>query len=301
MKTRWKVLSGPLAAVGLVAVVLVWGVTIEPRLILDTPEVTASVPNLPQEWEGRRVVLVGDLQIGMWWDNSRMVARAVEEAIEERPALALIAGDFVYEPDSSIVRRAVSLVRPLAQAGIRTFAVLGNHDYALSGPEGAPDLEIAAYLEQQLERAGIVVLENESTDLTSKGAPLYVVGLGSKWAGRDDPAAALANVPDEAARIVFMHNPVSYRELPAHSAPASFAAHTHGGQIRIPWTPSESWLDIALPREVVADGWSRKDVGAPGNRVYVNRGLGFSLVPIRILCAPEMTIVTLTAEPLADD
>lgn len=301
MKTRWKVLSGPLVAAGAAAAVLVWGVAIEPRFILDTREVSASIPNLPKEWEGRRVILMGDLQIGMRWDNTRMIARAVEEAIEERPAMVLIAGDFVYEPDSSTVRHAIAFVRPLTEAGIQTFAVLGNHDYALSDPEGEPDFNIAKYLEAQLERAGIVVLQNESVSIESEGAPLYVAGLGSEWANRDNPAATLADIPEHAARLVFMHNPASYRKLPAHSAPSAFAAHTHGGQIRIPWTPSRSWLDIALPHEVVADGWSQKGVGARGNRVYVNRGLGFSMVPIRIICAPELTIVTLTAEPRVDD
>lgn len=297
MRTRWKVLGGPIAAASVVAAVLVWGVAVEPRFILDTREVTARLPNLPSAWEGRRIALIGDLQIGMWWDNPHMVARAIDRAIVERPAMALIAGDFVYGPDSSKVRRAVGLVRPLAEAGIPTFAVLGNHDFGLSDPAATPDTAIAAYLEEELEKVGIEVLENESAVLEIDGSALHVVGIGSEWADRADPAAALAGVPDGAARIVIMHNPIAYRDLPPHSSPAAFAAHTHGGQIRIPGTPSESWLSIARPREVVADGWSRKDVGAAGNRLYVNRGLGFSIVPIRIFCPPELTFFTLSSEP----
>jgi hypothetical protein len=34
--------------------------------------------------------------------------------------------------------------------------------------------------------------------------------------------------------------------------------------------------------------------GQPGNRLYVNRGIGFSLLPLRINCAPEITVFSLT-------
>ncbi len=90
-----------------------------------------------------------------------------------------------------------------------------------------------------------------------------------------------------------MHNPVAYRDLPPGAGPLTMAGHTHGGQIRLKGLPSESWLDIARPREVVADGWAAESVGAPGNRLYVNRGIGFSVVPVRIFCMPELTLFTL--------
>jgi predicted MPP superfamily phosphohydrolase len=45
---------------------------------------------------------------------------------------------------------------------------------------------------------------------------------------------------------------------------------------------------------VHADGWIRdRGFGAPGNTLYVNRGIGFSDVPIRINCPPELTLFTL--------
>lgn len=299
MRTRWKVLSGPIVAATAATALLFWGVAVEPRLLLDTEEEVASIPNLPPAWEGQEVALIGDFQIGMWWDNPGMVARAVQETVERRPSIVLIAGDLVYEADSTVVEEAIEIVRPLAEAGVPTFVVLGNHDYGLSESAADPDTTVAAYLEQQLAREGIVVLENESAVVDRNGTPLYVAGIGSEWADRARPAAAISDIPSGAARIVFMHNPVAYRDLPPSTAPAAFAAHTHGGQIRIPWTDSKSWLNIALPREVVADGWSEKDVGANGNRLYVNRGVGFSLLPIRLFCRPELTFFTLTSA--ADD
>lgn len=261
----------------------------EPRVLLDLQLADVALPNLPENWEGQRVALVADFQIGMWLDNEDMVERVLIEAKQRSPKVMLIAGDFVYHPDSAIVDKAVRVMQPIVGLNIPVVAVLGNHDYSVGSPGEAPRVDMARYLESELESIGVTVLENESVLVDG----VYIVGIGSAWADRSRPSQALAGVPDDAARIVFMHNPLAYRELPPYSAPLALAAHTHGGQIRIPATPSESWLDIARPREVIADGWAADSIGAPGNRAYVNRGIGFSLVPLRFRCRPELTMLTL--------
>lgn len=282
------------AVLALLLLLLLWGVAIEPRFLLDTQEYTAEVTNLPVTWESQRIALLADFQVGMWWDNTGMAADAIERTIEARPALVLIAGDFVYKPDSAKVREAVDLVRPLVQADLPTYAVLGNHDYSMMKASSEKKAGMAQYLASELEAAGIEVLENEAMPVERGAAdPLYVVGVGSAWAENAHPRDALTRVPEDASRVIFMHNPISFRDLPAHAAPLTLTAHTHGGQIRLPFTRSWSWLDIACDREVIADGWAADSIGAAGNRAYVNRGLGFSLVPVRIFCRPELTLFTL--------
>jgi hypothetical protein len=68
--------------------------------------------------------------------------------------------------------------------------------------------------------------------------------------------------------VVFMHNPNSFSQIPAHAAPLAVAAHTHGGQIRIPFTPEWSWLAFFRSDEVHADGWIDAGFDQPGNRLY---------------------------------
>ena len=274
----------------------IWGFVVEPRFLLDVQIHDVEVPHLGSDWEGKKVALLADFQVGMWWGNTGMIKKAVRAAVEAEPSMVLIAGDFVYKADSSVVSQAVSLLEPLVEAEIPVVAVLGNHDYSLANVDGERNDDIAAYLRSSLEESGIVVLENDSYSLASdRSSPFHVIGLGSIWALRSDIGKAFGEVPADEPRVVIMHNPVVYRDIPADLGAFTVAAHTHGGQINFPFMPaSKSWLDIALPREVVAEGWAEDGIGRGNNRLYVSRGIGFSLLPIRFFCRPELTIFNLS-------
>jgi len=293
MKTLKYLLLGLL---GLILALLIYGL-IEPYFIDEEPQ-PAPISGLPTAWEGQRLAAIADWQVGMWLANIPTIRRIVDELVEKRPAAVLIAGDFIYgagEDPSEEINQAVELVRPLPAAGIPTYAVLGNHDYGMTSETGNPDWNQAAQLASSLEAAGVNVLKNEAVALTPSTAPadpLYLVGIGAHWPNEDKPAAALAQVPDGAPRFVFMHHPDSFAEFPANMAPVAVAGHTHGGQIRLPLTSEWSWLTFVKSEAVHVDGWI-DDYGASGNRLYVNRGIGFSVVPIRINCPPEVTYFSL--------
>ncbi len=289
---------------GIVGLLLVWGL-IEPYTI-DTEEEVAQIPNLPAAWQGQRIAVIADWQVGMWLDNTATINRIVERLVEERPALVLVIGDFIYKPGadpSPEINQAIDLVRPLSQAGITTYAVLGNHDYGMNSKQAPPNEQLAAKVQKSLEAVGVEVFQNEAIALTPpkdpnpatagmEGAPLYLVGIGAHWPNQDKPKVALAQLPSGVPRFVMMHNPNSFEALPPSSAPVAVAGHTHGGQIRIPFTPDWSWLTFIREDKVHADGWI-EGYGQPGNHLYVNRGIGFSILPLRINCPPEITLFTL--------
>lgn len=317
----WKYIKrGAFVLAGALLLLLIWGAVIEPRLV-DFKEESATIPHLPQDWEGKRVALIADMQIGMWFGNEGTVTKIVNRIIKERPAAVLLAGDFVYHPtdddspgdvekeDSSNfmseVNNAVALLRPLTEAGIPSYAVLGNHDYGMGYPDSVKNQRLADAVTQTLEAAGIRVIKNAAVPLelanqtaapdsstTAINAKLYLVGIGSVYANNADTKIALSQVPENAPRIIFMHNPDAFAEFPGGTAPLAVAGHTHGGQIRVPFTDDWSWMALASKEEVHADGWI-DNYGQAGNRLYVNRGIGFSSFPIRINCRPELTVFTL--------
>ena len=278
-----------------VALLLLWGVVLEPRLFLDDRKFEAELPGLSTGWDGQKVALVADFQYGMWWDNVGMMEETVEDAVDEGVSLLLVAGDFLYKPDSTKAEEVVDILRPALDAQIPVVAVLGNHDYSLMKKDSAERPPIAEYLAGRLRDAGVTVLENDAVAVPAPGGgePLWVAGIGSVWAEDSHPDRALAAVPAGAPRLVLMHNPESYRQIPADAAPLALAAHTHGGQVRVLPGEQNSWLDIVREGETIADGWAPTSIGAEGNRLYVNRGVGFSTVPVRINCRPELTVITL--------
>ena len=134
--------------------------------------------------------------------------------------------------------------------------------------------------------------------------------MRSLWAGRDNIDRALSEVPASSPRIAMMHNPDTFEQFPASTAPLSVSGHTHGGQIVIPGygaapivlqqirKKTPKLLSNYIPflkvcSRVVkhwnwAEGWHQ--VGK--NQLYVNRGLG-TYSPGRFFCPPELTVITL--------
>ena len=285
-------------AVATLALVVLYGVAVEPRVVLDEQHHEAVLPRLPMELDGTEVAVLSDLQVGMWWANTAMVGRAVDRVVEARPDAVLLAGDFLYgrsqDPPAQI-REVIELLAPLLDSGIPLYAVLGNHDYAT----GAAD-EMAAALRER----GVAVLRNQSAPLSPRGdaaAAVYVVGLGPADLGHSHPQRALEEVPDDAPRVVLMHNPTGFPALPAGSTPLALAGHTHCGQVALPGAEPWSYLGLSGEEAVAADGFAPPEYGAEGNRLFVTCGLGFSLLPVRINAPPQVVFFELRAPAQGPD
>ncbi len=277
----------------LFVIFIIWGF-IGGRLT-DTEHYRVELPRLSQAWQGKIIAQISDIQVGIIGDNEDVVEDLIEEIIEDDPAVVLITGDFIYKPRDDLYENLETLhelLQPFSVSNIPVFAVLGNHDYGISGDKEEPNASLAKEITKLLQQTGIEVLKNESAVIYSGGEPLYIAGIGPHWAERDNVAAALAAVPDSAPRIIFMHNPDSFEQIPPGDGPLALAGHTHGGQIQIPFTPNTSWLTFVKKDEVHVAGWIT-GYGQPGNQLYVNRGIGFSIVPLRINARPELAFFEL--------
>lgn len=279
---------------GLVLILIIWAF-VEPYTY-DRKDYTVNLPNLDRTWDGRKVAVIADFQVGMWLDNVSTIRRIIDDIIEESPDIVLILGDFIYhggERADDRIRLSTGLVKPLTDAGLPVFAVLGNHDYSVAEYNSAKiDYRRAENIAAALEGYGVTMLQNDAVLFDDH---LYIVGIGAHMIRNDIPEQAFAQVPDDAPRLVLMHNPTTFGKIGEHLAPLAFAGHTHGGQIRLPGTPNWSMMTFFKEEEVHADGWI-KDYGAPGNQLYVNRGIGMSIMPIRLNCPPELTIIEFARE-----
>ena len=252
--------------------------------------------------------MISDFQVGMWLDNATAIPRIVDEIMEREPKVVLILGDYIYhttDDHKSHMDTVVHYLKPLTDNGYLVYSVLGNHDYSLAKRDDPINYETAARVKSKLEEIGITVLKNESVPLTIENGKMkevetsdkafYLAGIGSLWAKEADIEKTFHSIPEEAPRFVMTHNPETFTRFPNHAAPVAVAGHTHGGQFRMPFTPQYSYMDLLESKTVHVDGWIKAE-GNTANKLYVNRGVGFSLVPMRINCAPEITVFTLQTE-----
>jgi predicted MPP superfamily phosphohydrolase len=292
-----------LLALKILAAIVFYGAAIEPRLTTQNDE-RGAIPNLPAAWEHQKVAVFADLQVGMWWSNTDAARRIVDRVVDIHPAVVLLVGDYLYNPDDGNVQGQIStvlsIVKPLVDNHIAMYGVLGNHDYNLMNEHSEEENHFAHLIRVALDSVGVRMIDNRSVALTAPGgAPgdssgvLYLVGVGDKWAKNDRVETALSQVPANAPRLIFTHDPDSFEKIPANQGPLVLAAHTHAMQVVVPWVSDWVWRHHFSDSGSGLEGWVATPNGKPGNHIYVNRGIGFSYYPMRLNAVPELTVFTL--------
>ncbi len=225
--------------------------------------------------------MLADLHVGSPFNGPDKLERAIALTEKAEPDLVLLAGDYVihgvrggtFTSPEQIANRLRGLSAPLG-----VWAVLGNHDWWLDGPR----------VRTALESVGIPVLEDAATPIHRGGCAFWLVGIGDYWEGKHDVPSALAQVTDDAPILAFTHNPDLFPDIPAHVA-LTIAGHTHGGQVYIPF----------VGRPVVPSRYGERyaigHVVENGRHLFVSSGLGTSIVPIRFLVPPEVSVLTVRA------
>ncbi len=122
----------------------------------------------------------------------------------------------------------------------------------------------------------------------------YMLGQNlSDWMeyGNDGEAlrAAVQGLPPEATVILLMHSVDLAKQAAAEKVDLVLAGGTHGGQVRLPL------LGALYTGTELGPRFSAGLFRFGGTQVYVNRGIGTSIVPLRFLAPPEITVLELRA------
>ena len=248
---------------------------IEPRMLL-TVEHEAALDRCIPEAGSARLAVFSDTHEGLF-KNAAPIDRIIARVNAANPDAVFIAGDFVYFLDPAHHEETFAA---LAAAKAPVFAVLGNHDVGLPGPDvGAP-------LGEALSRLGVVMLDDAITTATMNGAEIEIVGLSELWAKNQN--RALLEARGDRPRLVLTHNPSTILELkPREAVDLLLAGHTHGGQINIPV------LNCILLKpmcRVTLYGFSQEERGL----VFVTSGTGMVGLPMRFNRAPRIDVINLS-------
>ncbi len=234
---------------------------------LEVTRTDVPVSDLPDALDGLRVALVTDTHFSSTVP-AEDIERAVRAALDARPDLIVLGGDYVTWGDRRYVSGAAELLAPL-QAPHGVFAVLGNHD---------DDRDMPAALTAK----GFVVLKDERTQISVRGETLEIAGIRF-WTRRVERIAkVLAGAT--ATTLLLAHDPRRLKEAADLDVSLVLSGHTHGGQIVLPGLGAVA----ARPFPLVAGLGTQENTS-----IYVSRGVGTVYVPIRLNCPPEVAILTL--------
>jgi uncharacterized protein len=239
----------------------------------ELTERTICLDILPEAFAGFRIVHLTDIHYGVFLPED-MLRQVVHMVNELEPDLVALTGDFITYSRAYI--EPVAEILGAIESRCGAFAVLGNHDFRVGAEQVA----------SALEERGIEVLRNRHTKLRRRGQFVFLAGIDD-WNYRPDLGKALRGIPRNASTILLSHNPSVIRSAARAKVPLVLSGHTHGGQVNIPllgniWGRSPEQLQYKI-------GWAR--LGQ--TQIYVSRGIGTIVVPVRFRCPAEIANLTL--------
>lgn len=238
------------------------------RARIELTEHRISLPGLPESFRGLRIVQLTDIHHGIYFPEAALNL-VVEMTNKLNPDIVALTGDFVTRSRNYIEPVAEILSGLQATEGI--YAVLGNHDFRV----GADQIASA------LDHNGIEVLRNRHVTLRRRGQKLCLAGIDD-FLYRADLPSALRGISDHTPTVLLSHNPAIIEDASRMGISLVLSGHTHGGQVRLPL------VGCVYGRSDEKMRFKKGRDSLRGTQIYVSRGLGTVVLPIRYGCPPEI-------------
>ncbi len=242
---------------------------------LSLERVEIRLKRLPKRLDGFKIIHLSDTHHSPF-TSLEHIERTVKIANRLKPDMFLLTGDYVSHEREYIPPVAAVLGKLKAKHGV--YACLGNHDHWT-------DAGLVTHL---FRGEGINVLINEGFRFETRRGSFWLAGVDDYMVGKTDvPAALRGSFPDE-MKLLLAHNPIIFREAARAGVDLTLSGHTHGGQIKI----RDDEKRLFPKRKLKAGLHQRKN-----SQIYITRGIGTVVVPMRYQCPPEISLLELrTAE-----
>lgn len=265
-------ITGLLASGGLITS---YSSYIEPRWY-EIKRLRLTMPRLPNSFRGIRIAQFSDVHLSPHFDLHNLQV-VIDKIIQEKPDIICFTGDLfdykITEKPSLTSKKLSQLKAPLGQ-----WAVLGNHDY----------YEDSDQIKLILQNGGFNPLVNGHVILKKGHESIQLVGVDDMCDGEPDIMLAMKGSNLSSFSLLLSHA-ANFADIAAkHSIDLQLSGHSHGGQVRLPFIG-------ALTTPPCGDKYvmGHYQVADSDLQVYTNRGIGTTSFPIRFLCRPEITVITL--------
>lgn len=251
---------------------------------LQTGSFSPAFRDLPQGFDGCRLVVLGDLHSTYFGEKNEALLEAVRA---QKPEYIFLVGDLLDSfrdlPQGYAGETAAGLT-----AIAPTYYVTGNHEWAVGD---VPELK------ETLEAQGVTVLSNQFVTLERNGDTAVLAGIDDPngYADQKSPETLAEEVRAAYGDCFWMllahrndHFPGQYSLL---GADLVISGHGHGGVIRLPFTDGLLSTDRTFFPSYTAGLYEKN-----GSALFVTRGLGNSGPSFRLFNRPEVAVVTLRRE-----
>ncbi len=239
------------------------------ELEVNTKELRLA--RLPAKLHDFTIAHISDLHISGQF-SSAFYERVVEEVNAMQADLVVVTGD-ILESKHCLDWIPHTLGRLHCENGV--FFILGNHDLRIGDTQA---------LRNRLENAGLIDLGGKSRVLNIRGTNLFLAGNERPWF---EPLPVIDQHAQTADfRLLLSHTPDQIDWARKHDFDLMLAGHTHGGQIRLPWTGP-----IVAPSRYDAR-FASGLFHLPPTLLHVSRGVS-GIQPLRLNCRPEISRLVL--------
>lgn len=240
-------------------------------------ERTIEVNNLPEEFDGLRIIHLTDIHADPLTGKDK-ISKIVALANDQSPDLIVITGDFV-DGRASVRGKDLALLQDLS-APMGVYGVPGNHEY------------YSGYYQwmEVLKNSGVTMLENQHVMFGEKFAlggisdPAAEKIKGRGVFVRPDVKKAFAGVPEDSFRLLLAHQPKVYTEAVENKVDLQLSGHTHGGMI---WG-----MDLLV--SAFNGGFVSGEYDIGNMKLFISNGTGiWGGFPVRLGRRAEIVVITL--------
>jgi hypothetical protein len=239
-------------------------------------EIKIFLKKLPKALDGFRLVQLSDIHHSPF-TSGEFIAQIVEKANELQPDMFVLTGDYVSHQAEYIAPVAEILGGLKSEFG--TFACLGNHDHWTD----------AELVKTEFKRNGIKMLVNEGFRFWAGNESFWLCGVDDFGEGLSNIRESLRGSLDDEMKLLLAHNPAIMRRAAYRKIDLVLSGHTHGGQVKLR-EPRERILFPHRRRRFSSGLHHRGET-----QIYITRGIGTVVVPMRYQCPPEISLIELRA------
>lgn len=241
---------------------------------LETTYYTYKAEQLGADLEGYRIVQISDLHNVKFGKNNQKLVDRIREC---EPDMIVLTGDLV-DSNHTNVDRAVQFVDEIVKI-CPVYYVTGNHEYWLDTSEYENLMDGVA-------SAGVIILDDQIVEISRGDAKFRLVGLDDKSLADGTLEALLSD--EKELTVVLAHEPQYFARYAGTGVDLVLSGHAHGGQFRLPFVGG-----IVAPDQGFLPEYTAGEYYMNGTEMIVSRGLGNSVIPVRLFNYPEIVCVEL--------